>query len=483
MLLLEHQLESPRTSDGASHKSQAFLDVATLQHWADRVVTIPDVVAVRAMLHQVGLAGDLSASAGPERALAGSGERARRRAWGRAVGAPVRRQRDMRSDDGRWSGTLTVEFSGDSSGLSAAIIDILTDGLAAELSLAHTAAAVCRQNSEIRRHRDAANESERAFDLAFEEAVVGMALVPLDMAGDARLVRVNDRLRHISGCSDRELRSRRFVELLHPDDRRPQESAFRRVLAGRRTPFQSEGRLFRNDGATTWVRVTGAPLLDDMGDPTHLLVQVEELVQRGSAEDELAQRLDEMTGLLKVDAFETAIAVVQDRARRRGDPAALYLAQIEDWDQLVSTHGVGVADDIQRTVAGRLRAALRVDDAIGRLDENSFSFLAEEISTVDAANLAERVRVALAAPLTVHGRELTVQARLGAAMIGGHQSTPSELRDAALAATERVARAVRLDPGAPRFEIDPNGVPEVGSELVSGSQTTGPIYRHRRHPS
>ncbi len=480
MMLFEGHLELSRTSDGHPPGLGAFLGSEPLQHWADRVVCVPAVVGVQVRLEQAGLAGELTASAGPKRIFTNPGNGARRRAWGRAAGLPARRLRELHSEDDRWSATLTVEFTGDDSGLSDAIVDVLTDGLAAELRLAHTVAVAGGENLELVRYRDAANQNGRAFDLAFEEAVVGMALVPLDLPDDARLMKVNDRLRHISGCSDEELTSRRFVELLHPDDRRPQESAFRRVRAGRRAPFQSEGRLLRGDGSHTWVRVTGAPLLDDMGDPTHLLVQVEELLQRGAPEVEQAERLDELTGLLKVGAFETATGVVQDRAHRRGDPAAIYIAQIEDWDKLVSAYGVGVADEVQRQVAGRLRATLRVDDAIGSLEDNQFAFLAEEITIGDAASLAERVRAALAPSVTVQGQDVAVQVRLGAAMIGANHSTPTELRQAALAAAERVTLAVRADPLSSRFEIDPNGLIEVGADLDPTGPAMAQIYRHRR---
>ena len=451
-----------------------------LRAWLERAVLLPGVLAARCVVE---LAGDVTPSVDEAGRLPLLGERSAqpqpqpRFRFRKRAG--VSQQRELVDSDGRLRGRLSVEFvTAGTAGISAGMTDLLVEALLATVRADLLEIERRQWGVESDDLLDHLNEQSRSFELAFEESVVGMALVPLRTPDAGRLVRVNDRLRHITGLSSEQLRRRMFVKLMEPEYRRPQESAYRRVLAGRRSPFRSEGRFTRPDGSSIWIRVTAAPLLDDMGDPSQLLVQVEELRERGTPEQELSERLDEVTGLLNPSAFDRAVTAVRDRARRTADTAAVYVASIEPWESMVATHGPELAEQIERSLSERLRSVLRVDDAIARLSGNEFAFLAEEIGVDDATGLADRVGNALSAPLDIDGVLVQHQVVLGAAMVGGGEMTEQEVIERAKRAIGRAA-AVPGDSGARvRFELDTEGISEA-AQPADGADSPR-VYRHRR---
>lgn len=463
---------------GDEARFKPIVNVAPLQAWADHAVAAPGLAAIRATIDLNGLAGEISVFAGSSQLLKRVDGVTRRRPWNRDPKSLDRRERAVTDAEGRWRGTMMVEFAGrDGAQVDGILADIYTDSLLATLVATLAVDEIQHYRSRCLEVREALLESTRAFDLAFEESVIGVALVPLTGHDAGRLARVNDRLSHLSGQRREELLTRNFVELLEPEDRWPQESAFRRALCGRRSPFRSEGRFRRADGSMAWVRITAAPLMDELGEPVQLLVQVEELRDQGWQEEERVERLDELTGLLNPTAFTDQITPIRDRARRTDGTAAMYVAQIDGWDDIVATYGSDVARQLQQQVAQRLRSVLRVDDVIGRLSENEFGFVAEEISTSDAQNLAVRIGEALSKSHRIAGHDVAIEVALGAAMVDRRELQPEELVQRARWAAARAIGHSRGELLYASYQIDAGELsPDGGSTLLDGAQ----VFRHRR---
>lgn len=447
-----------------------------LQNWVDHALAASELGAARVAVRPARSRTAIVAVAGQSELIEGH-ENSSRWSWGRAPEPMQRMARTASTESPLWSGSVTVEFARRRSADNEALLNLLVAALGASVDAAIAMDTSSRLRGAVLTGRDLANEHRRAFELAFAESIVGMAVVALRGEAAGRFARVNDKLRHITGRAEAELLETNFVELLDPEDRRPQESAYRRVLAGRRAPFSSEGRLLRPDNSFTWVTVKASPLLDDRGDPSWLIVQVEELKQRGSHESELAGRLDHLTGLLNPSGFETAITAVCDRARRTEDPAAICLVQVADWPQILGQYGASVADELQRQVAQRLRAALRVDDAVGRLGENEFAFLAEEIDPEGAMSLANRVVAAMSGVHAVGDQQISVRLQLGAVMIGAHNDSPGEL---AVEARSAAHAAGRRDESV-KIELDTSRLDGAGGhDRMADGGDAARVYRHRR---
>ena len=295
------------------------------------------------------------------------------------------------------------------------------------LVLAHAAAVLeataltarLRTHEELLAQRlDQLRISDQTLRVAFEEAVVGMAMISLDRADAGRYLRVNDALCRLTGYTREELLARPFEELTHPEDRGPTASAMRRAMAGRRTPFRTEKRFVRADGSICWVRVTATPLFDDDDRPLFALGQVEDLSQRAEHDIETAARLDPLTGVWNSATLEQGLVETVQRAHRIGTGCAVLLAELEGWDEFTAGEDEpGLADDLQVALAQRLRTTLRGSDMISRVGDNQFVIITEEVGPEQVKAVARRLEEALATPETLHGRQFSMSTNLGMAVL------------------------------------------------------------------
>jgi PAS domain S-box-containing protein/diguanylate cyclase (GGDEF)-like protein len=292
---------------------------------------------------------------------------------------------------------------------------------AALLEAADLAARVSSQEQLLVQRLEQLRISDQALRVAFEEAVVGMAMISLDPADAGRYLQVNDALCRLTGYTREELLARPFEELTHPEDRGSTASAMRRAMAGRRTPFRTEKRYLRADGSTCWVRVTAAPLFDDNDRPLFALGQIEDLSRRDDHDVEVAARLDPLTGMLNSAALDQGLIETVQRAHRIGKGCAVLLAELDGWEEFTvgQDQPGGLADDLQVALAQRLRTTLRGTDVISRVGENQFVIITEEVGPDQVNAVARRLEEALATPETIDGRQFSMSANLGVAVLAG----------------------------------------------------------------
>ena len=99
-------------------------------------------------------------------------------------------------------------------------------------------------------------------------------------------------------------------------------------------------------------------------------------------------------------------------------PAVLFL-DLDDFKTVNDTLGHGTGDRMLVEVSRRLSESIRPGDTACRLSGDEFAILLEEVGDVDAViDVAERVLARVAEPMDV-GRDLSVTASLGIAMVDG----------------------------------------------------------------
>ncbi len=323
---------------------------------------------------------------------------------------------------GRRLGWLLLERGSAEAGrLADTALRLVLAQAAALLETEELAARVRAQDELLLDRLDQLRASEQALTVAFEESVVGMAMVSLDPEAPGRYLRVNDALCRLTGYSREELLTRPFEEQTHPEDRGPTASAMRRALAGRRTPFRTEKRFVRADGSTCWVRVTATPLFDAADRPLYVLGQVEDLSQRAEHDVELAARLDPLTGPLNPAALEQGLVETVQRAHRIGTGCAVLVAELAGWDEVTAgpDDSGWLADQLQVALARRLQTTLRGSDVISRVGDNQFVIIAEEVGAEQVEAVAARLEQALAAPEIIDGQEFSMSAHLGLSVLSG----------------------------------------------------------------
>ena len=138
---------------------------------------------------------------------------------------------------------------------------------------------------------------------------------------------------------------------------------------------------------------------------------------------------DSLTGLPNREHFRHRLASALEIAKQHERPLALLCIDLDNFKRINDTLGHGVGDELLRTVASRLREALRASDAVSRTvpeeaDENlsrlggdEFMVLLSEISAPDQTGIvAERIVRKITQPMRLTQHQVLVTPSIGIAV-------------------------------------------------------------------
>jgi diguanylate cyclase (GGDEF)-like protein len=132
----------------------------------------------------------------------------------------------------------------------------------------------------------------------------------------------------------------------------------------------------------------------------------------------LASRRDALTGLPNRRAFDEELAREVARSARTGAPLGLVVLDVDRFKAVNDGHGHPAGDAVLREVAARAGAAVRQGDLAARIGGEEFALLLPGADLPGAAELAERVRAAVAAaPVSAGDRTIAVTVSLGCAVL------------------------------------------------------------------
>jgi diguanylate cyclase (GGDEF)-like protein len=150
--------------------------------------------------------------------------------------------------------------------------------------------------------------------------------------------------------------------------------------------------------------------------------------------------VDGLTGLANRRAASDALHAEAARSERLETPLSVVLADLDEFKEVNDVHGHAVGDEVLRVVAKVLRETLRESDVAGRWGGEEFLLLLPGADEEGAAQLAERVRVALGERSIPSVPGLRVTASFGVAEYAG-ETNPEQLLEAADGALYRAKRA------------------------------------------
>lgn len=132
--------------------------------------------------------------------------------------------------------------------------------------------------------------ARRHFQLAFDEAAIGMALV----APDGTFIDANASLCRLLGRERDELATLGFQAVTHPADLEVDLELVRQTLAGERATYQLEKRYLRPDGTVIWGLLSVSLVRDEQGEPVNFISQIQDISQRKHAEGQLERTIEEL---------------------------------------------------------------------------------------------------------------------------------------------------------------------------------------------
>ena len=156
---------------------------------------------------------------------------------------------------------------------------------------------------EHRRADRALRQGEKLYRELFQSAAHGLALVTLQ----SEWVAVNPAFCRMLGYTEAELLALSMHAIVHPDDVSPDLTRYWALLAGEITGYATTKRYIRKDGATVHARLTISVARSPVGEPVHVVAQIEDVTAETAARAN-AVRLE---GLLAdaIEAMRDGVAI------------------------------------------------------------------------------------------------------------------------------------------------------------------------------
>ncbi len=158
------------------------------------------------------------------------------------------------------------------------------------------------------------------------------------------------------------------------------------------------------------------------------------LLQRSLLHSQLKTqaRTDPKTGVLNAGAWQGEADLAVDRARRRREPLAVLIADVDHFKLVNDTHGHLTGDAVLRTLAAEMRQQVRESDLVGRFGGEEFAILLTGTTAEEACLVADRIRHGAGVVRVLsHEKVVGVTVSIGVAMLGEHGGDLGELLDAA----------------------------------------------------
>jgi diguanylate cyclase (GGDEF)-like protein/PAS domain S-box-containing protein len=247
--------------------------------------------------------------------------------------------------------------------------------------------------------------------------------------------------------------------LVHPDDRQPALSEWKNGIRSG-AEFDLEMRVRHRSGQYRWLTARTVPLRDGHGTITGWYGTCTDVDDRVRAQQALRASIekerrrsrqlkwtsehDPLTRLPNRRAFEARLAEETQRAPERLDETGLFLIDLDYFKHLNDTLGHGAGDALLRTIATRLRRAVRRQDFVARIGGDEFAVIVPGLKTAaDLAALGNGVASAIQVPLEIEGHVVRPGVSIGGAICPDDQPSAEEFlkrADAALYALKRAGR-------------------------------------------
>lgn len=244
------------------------------------------------------------------------------------------------------------------------------------------------------------------------------AVIGTDMAGNVAYL--NIAAETMTGWSREEARGHPIGEVMHIIDgntREPKPNPIDLVLQHNKSMALTAGTiLIRRDGHEAVIEDSAAPIHDWDEKMTGAVIVFHDVTASQAMALKMAHlaQHDFLTNLpnrvLLNDRVEQAISL----AKRRGTRLALLFLDLDNFKHINDSLGHSTGDKVLQSVANRLCACVRASDTVSRQGGDEFVVLVtEDRFTENAAQIAEKILAALAAPHTFGEHELHVTTSIG----------------------------------------------------------------------
>jgi diguanylate cyclase (GGDEF)-like protein/PAS domain S-box-containing protein len=281
-------------------------------------------------------------------------------------------------------------------------------------------------------HDAALRERELVGDLQareerFRTLVQNSTDVVLVLAPDGTVAYQSPAVERVLGYAPDERMGRQVFELTHPDDIDFVRGVMAELMASPGATRTIELRSRHADGSWRTIEATGKNLLDDpvIGG---IVVNYRDVSERKDLERQLVHEAfhDPLTGLSNRALFTDRVEHALTRRDELERLTVLFL-DIDDFKTINDSLGHGAGDLVLVAVAERVRACLRPEDTVSRLGGDEFAVLLEGADAALALQVAGRLLASIRMPFEIGGKQVHLEASIGAAFGNPETRNASEL--------------------------------------------------------
>lgn len=262
--------------------------------------------------------------------------------------------------------------------------------------------------------RRLAEASAKQADVVFDNTVEGVLVIDHKY----RIIRANKAFLQTSGYDESDIIGRPLSIL----NSGRQDAAFYRRLwraIGRTGRWQGEIWNRRKDGEIypQWLSISVVDGSDGAGSAYVAIATDISEMKRNAAHFEHLAHHDPLTDLPNRLLFFSRLDHAMGRAARNGNEVALLFVDLDGFKDVNDQHGHLLGDEVLKLTAQRLKQQARRDDTVARLGGDEFVVVMEDLSQSQGARvLAEKINLALQAPMLLGDVSLSLSASIGIAL-------------------------------------------------------------------
>ncbi|MBD27243.1 MAG: hypothetical protein CL452_05805 [Acidimicrobiaceae bacterium] len=287
---------------------------------------------------------------------------------------------------------------------------------------------VARDLSELK----AAEQRVEASEIRLA-ALVEHASDLVCVADDAgRVIYASPAVARVLNLSASELEGTPVFDLVHPDDRGNLMGKMEEIVNTPGISPSLEARVAHADGGWRHMEVVTTNLLNNPA-VSGIVINARDITERVEVAAQLEEKAfhDELTGLPNRSLLLDRLADALHRASRHDRMVGVLFLDLDRFKVVNDSLGHSVGDELLSETARRLEQTIRPDDTVARLGGDEFVVvIGNMVRTTDALVAAERVRSAVAQPVTLGNESTVVTTSVGIAIAFGDESPAELLQDA-----------------------------------------------------
>jgi diguanylate cyclase (GGDEF)-like protein len=205
----------------------------------------------------------------------------------------------------------------------------------------------------------------------------------------------------------------------------------------RRESVRSVLRNVRKNGEIFWNELRIDPVRNADGEVTHFVGVINDVTEARHYERRLHHLAhhDPLTGLANRTLLQERLKLAIQYATRNKLVGALAFMDLDNFKHINDNLGHDVGDIVLRETAMRLRANMREEDTVARVGGDEFVLVINDQGSAEqVADLVERIRHSVSAPVVAEGNEVVPGTSIGVALFPRDGGTVDKVMRAADAA-------------------------------------------------